>query len=286
MRHNHGGLEPPSEFTDFSYTIDASFESAFTKFKASISFRDTMTTINNNLKNFNKFTTQIIKDYEDTRRHRRQSQSHSGNKRSKHTAHMRTIPSPRKRNKVRNTHPAKAAKTTTTKKGTPSRPEDYRFIVRNTTFPDPKNCMNFMPNQTGEKSPWSHTPTARAFVVHMKKHELDARATMMKFENPATRYSTAIQVLGETRKGEHYQAYRKPPPVRDKILEPTSPPYQERKHTRFKYIVTMTMTMTMTMTATRQPLIQSFFTVQRNEGVPKNTRTYTRRPPRQNQDEE
>jgi hypothetical protein len=36
----------------------------------------------------------------------------------------------------------------------------------------------------------------------------------------------------------------------------------------------------------RQPLIMSFFTVQRNEGVPKNTRTYTRRSPRQNQDEE
>jgi hypothetical protein len=36
----------------------------------------------------------------------------------------------------------------------------------------------------------------------------------------------------------------------------------------------------------RQPLIMNFFTVQRNEAVPKNTRTYTRRPPRPNQDEE
>jgi hypothetical protein len=36
----------------------------------------------------------------------------------------------------------------------------------------------------------------------------------------------------------------------------------------------------------RQPLIQSYFTTQRNEGVPKNTRTYTSRPPRQNQNEE
>jgi hypothetical protein len=36
----------------------------------------------------------------------------------------------------------------------------------------------------------------------------------------------------------------------------------------------------------RQPLIMSFFTSMRNEAVPRNTRTYTRRPPRQNQDEE
>jgi hypothetical protein len=35
-----------------------------------------------------------------------------------------------------------------------------------------------------------------------------------------------------------------------------------------------------------QPLIQIFLTKQRNEGVPKHTRKYTRRPPRQNQDEE
>jgi hypothetical protein len=36
----------------------------------------------------------------------------------------------------------------------------------------------------------------------------------------------------------------------------------------------------------RQPLIKNFFTAQRNEAVPKTTRTYTRRPPRPNQDEE
>ena len=36
----------------------------------------------------------------------------------------------------------------------------------------------------------------------------------------------------------------------------------------------------------RQPLIGSFFAVQRQDAVPKNTRTYTRRPPRKNQDEE
>ena len=35
-----------------------------------------------------------------------------------------------------------------------------------------------------------------------------------------------------------------------------------------------------------QPLIKNCFTVQRNEAVPKKTRTYTQRPPRQNQDEE
>ena len=36
----------------------------------------------------------------------------------------------------------------------------------------------------------------------------------------------------------------------------------------------------------RQPQIGHFFAVQRQEPVPKNTRTYTRRPPRLNQDEE
>jgi hypothetical protein len=36
----------------------------------------------------------------------------------------------------------------------------------------------------------------------------------------------------------------------------------------------------------RQPLIKNIFTVQRNEAVTKNTRTYTKRPPRPNQDEE
>jgi hypothetical protein len=36
----------------------------------------------------------------------------------------------------------------------------------------------------------------------------------------------------------------------------------------------------------RQPLIQSHFTTQQNKEVPKNTRTCTKRPPRQNQDEE
>ena len=35
-----------------------------------------------------------------------------------------------------------------------------------------------------------------------------------------------------------------------------------------------------------QLLIKNIFTIQRNEAVPKNTRTYTKRPPRPNQDEE
>ena len=36
----------------------------------------------------------------------------------------------------------------------------------------------------------------------------------------------------------------------------------------------------------RQPLIKNIFTTQRNEAILKNTRTYTKRPPRPNQDEE
>ena len=36
----------------------------------------------------------------------------------------------------------------------------------------------------------------------------------------------------------------------------------------------------------RQPRIRSFFAVQRQETVPKNTHTYTHRPPRLNQEEE
>jgi hypothetical protein len=36
----------------------------------------------------------------------------------------------------------------------------------------------------------------------------------------------------------------------------------------------------------RQPLIKNIFTAQRNKAVPKNTQTYTTRPPRPNQDEE
>jgi hypothetical protein len=157
MRNNHGSLEPPLKFTEPIYTIDALFERAFIEFKASISFRDTMTTLNNKAHEFYNFTTQILEDCEDERRRRRQSQSDAGNKRNKHTAHMKTITGPRKRAKAQNKRSAKAPQKTITKKDPPSISEEYRFIVRNTTFPNPKNCMNFMQKQTGEKNlRWVH----------------------------------------------------------------------------------------------------------------------------------
>jgi nuclear transport factor 2 (NTF2) superfamily protein len=239
MRNNHGGLEPPMDFTDSCFTINTSFESALTAFNDSISFRDRMTTIDDILQEFNKFTTQLM----DKRRH--QSQNHSGNKRSKHKAQMRSIPSPRKRNKVHNKHSAEAAQTTTTKKGPSPRSEEYRFIVRNTTFPDPRNCMNFMQNQTEEKSPWFHRPTTKAISFNKHKNEADERATLMKIEIPAPRYFATT--LGETLMVDHYQAFRKPPSSRDKTQVPTTSQYREHKHTRFKYI-TMTMTLSMSTT--------------------------------------
>jgi hypothetical protein len=54
MGNNHGGLQLRLVFTDFIYTMDASFERSFLDFKASISYRHLEGCIPTNFKELHK----------------------------------------------------------------------------------------------------------------------------------------------------------------------------------------------------------------------------------------
>jgi len=76
-------------------------------------------------------------------------------------AHCKSIqrpPQPQEAKKLnKQEHSIGDAKQSAGETPAPSRPE-YRFIARNTMFPDPRNCTNFTPKARGDSTPCSPHP--------------------------------------------------------------------------------------------------------------------------------
>ena len=113
--------------------------------------------------------------------------------------------------------PPAGAKTSTTKEP-PSSTEKSRLIVSSTKYPDPKNCAFFSQITTREDAPcWIHKKSSRATSPTMVQHEVLERGLKRPHLHraaPPTKQSTAL--LGATCSAEHYHAFRRPPPARDK----------------------------------------------------------------------
>jgi hypothetical protein len=96
-----------------------------------------------------------------------------------------------------------------------------RLIVWPLRFPDPKNCANFSQTTTQEDAPcWFHKKSSSATLPIRIKHEVLERshARPHNFYTGASLPTTTFSALtlGATCSAEHYHAFRRPPPARDK----------------------------------------------------------------------
>ena len=158
MKNDHGGFSPPVArrvpsnknklFTSNKHKL---FTSALKDFEQSIKNR----TNNILLKDLMQILEKNDADLD------RKWSTYFGNKRYLKRPIARVysaLPSPRKRKKLnKQEHSIGDAKQSAGETPAPSRPE-YRFIARNTMFPDPRNCTNFTPKARGDSTPCSPHP--------------------------------------------------------------------------------------------------------------------------------
>ena len=126
-----------------------------------------------------------------------------------------------KRRKItQNALPARAQPITPSKTPQPS-PNKSRLIVSSTKFPDPKNCTNFLQPTTRENAPcWFHKESGGAASATMTQQEALERGPKRphRLHPGASLTTTQFFALthGATCSAEHYHAFRRPPPARDK----------------------------------------------------------------------
>jgi hypothetical protein len=106
-------------------------------------------------------------------------------------------------------------------KSTATSPNSSRLIVSSTRFPDPKNCAGFLQPTTRENEPcWFHRDSRRAASTPMTQQETIEGGPLRPHRVhpwaslPTTQFFALT--LGATCSAEHYHAFRRPPPARDK----------------------------------------------------------------------
>jgi hypothetical protein len=115
---------------------------------------------------------------------------------------------------------------------TATSPNKSRLIVSSTKFPDPTNCAIFSQRTTREEAPcWFHKESGRAAPITMIQQEALERGPKRPHKlhpgAPPTTQSPAL--LGATCSAEHYNAFRRPPPARDKN-QARRVPQKQAKH--------------------------------------------------------
>jgi hypothetical protein len=116
--------------------------------------------------------------------------------------------------------PFAGAKTSSTKEP-PSSTDKSRLIGSSTKFPDPKNCRIFLQPITRENAPcWFHRESRRVASTTMTQQETieGGPSRPHRFHPGASLPTTQFSALthGATCSAEHYHAFRRPPPARDK----------------------------------------------------------------------
>ena len=106
-------------------------------------------------------------------------------------------------------------------KSTATSPNSSRLIVSSSKFPDPKNCAFFWQPTTRENEQcWFHRESRRAASTTMTQQETIEGGPLRphRFHPWASLPTTQIfaLTLGATCSAEHYHAFRRPPPARDK----------------------------------------------------------------------
>ena len=114
-----------------------------------------------------------------------------------------------------------AEEQTSTPKEAPSSTEKSRLIGSTTKFPDPRNCRIFLQPATRENAPcWFHRETRRAASTTMTQQETieGGPSRPHRFHPGASLPTTQFfaLTLGAICSAEHYHAFRRPPPARDK----------------------------------------------------------------------
>jgi hypothetical protein len=137
---------------------------------------------------------------------------------SPRTAHLTCAQ--KRRKMTLNAHPARAQLITPSKNSQPS-PNKSRLIVSSTKFPDPKNCTIFLQPTTRENAPcWFHKESGGAASATMTQQEALERGPKRphRLHPGASLPTTQFFALthGATCSAEHYHAFRRPPPSRDK----------------------------------------------------------------------